>query len=244
LLAPSIIILDDIDLSIGSRGKGVHPERLQDFLDVLDGAEKLSKNVGIIATTNSTALLDMAAQRPGRFDKILLFNELTRDNIKNIILKSLFDNFKIKSKTNKFVNVMTDSEVVNILFNKNVSGAYIYSTTKMMKLKIDMLKIENGIDVSWVVKEIETNLNTMNKLRNMDFLSDKINNSSTSGIGFENSAEDEEEEEESTETGYEYEVEDNPLMPEGGILRDMEEDIEYVRRQLTETVRNRARKSK
>ena len=186
----------------------------------------------------------MAAQRPGRFDKIILFNELTRDNIKNIILKSLFDNFKIKSKTNKFVNVMTDSEVVNLLFNKNVSGAYIYSTTKMMKLKIDMLKIENGIDVSWVVKEIETNLNTMNKLRNMDFLSDKINNSSTSGIGFENSAEDEEEEEESTETGYEYEVEDNPLMPEEGILRDMEEDIEYVRRQLTETVRNRARKSK
>lgn len=244
LLAPSIIILDDIDLSIGSRGKGVHAERLQDFLDVLDGAEKLSKNVGIIATTNSTALLDMAAQRPGRFDKILLFNELTKDNIKNIILKSLFDNFKIKSKTNKFVNVMTDSEVVNLLFNKNVSGAYIYSTTKMMKLKIDMLKIEDGIDVSWVVKEIETNLNTMNKLRNMDFLSDKINNSSTSGIGFENSAEDVEEEEEVTETGYEYEVDDYPLVPEEGLLRDMEEDIEYVRRQLTETVRNRARKSK
>jgi hypothetical protein len=114
----------------------------------------------------------------------------------------------------------------------------------MMKLKIDMLKIEDGIDVSWVVKEIETNLNTMNKLRNMDFLSDKINNSSTSGIGFENSAEDVEEEEEVTETGYEYEVDDYPLVPEEGLLRDMEEDIEYVRRQLTETVRNRARKSK
>jgi SpoVK/Ycf46/Vps4 family AAA+-type ATPase len=245
LLAPSIIILDDIDLSIGSRGKGVNPERLQDFLDVLDGAEKLSKNVGIIATTNSTALLDMAAQRPGRFDKIILFNELTRDNIKNIILKSLFDNFKIKSKTNKFVNVVTDSEVVNLLFNKNVSGAYIYSTAKMMKLKIDMLKIEESIDVSWVIKEVETNLNTMNKLRNMDFLSDKINNSSTSGIGFENSAEDLEEEEE-TETGYEYEEDEYPrLVPEEGLLRDMEEDIEYVRRKLTEaTVRNKSRKQK
>ena len=140
---------------------------------------------------------------------------------------------------------MTDSEVVNILFNKNVSGAYIYSTTKMMKLKIDMLKIEDGIDVSWVIKEIETNINTMNKLMNMDFLSDKIHNSSTSGIGFENSTEDVEEEEEvEAETGYEYEIDDYPLAPEEGLLRGMEEDIEYVRRQLTETVRNRARKSK
>jgi len=83
----------------------------------------------------------------------------------------------------------------------------------------------------------------MNKLRNMDFLSDKINNSSTSGIGFENSAEDVEEEEEVT-TEYEYEEDDYPLAPEEGLLRGMEEDIEYVRRQLTETVRNRARKSK
>jgi SpoVK/Ycf46/Vps4 family AAA+-type ATPase len=190
-------------LSIGSRGKGVHAERLQDFLDVLDGAEKLSKNVGIIATTNSTALLDMAAQRPGRFDKIILFNELTRDNIKNIILKSLADNFKLKSKSNKIINLMTDYGVVNALFTKNVSGAYVYSITKMIKLKIDMLKLEESIDVDWIVKEIESNLQTMSKLRNMDFLSDKINNSS-SNIGFETeqSSDDYYEEEEEYEEDY------------------------------------------
>ena len=138
---------------------------------------------------------------------------------------------------------MTDPEVVNILFNKNVSGAYVYSTTKMMKLKIDMLKIEEGIDVSWIIKEIETNLNTMNKLRNMDFLCDKINNSSTSGIGFENSAEDVEEEEEVT-TEYEYEEDDYPSLVDDGIdiPRNMNEDIEYVRRKLNETVKSRIRK--
>jgi hypothetical protein len=111
----------------------------------------------------------------------------------------------------------------------------------MMKLKIDMLKIEESIDVSWVVKEIETNLNTMNKLRNMDFLSDKINNASTSGIGFENSAEDLEEEE---STDYDYEEEDYPSLvdEEIDIPISMNEDIEYVRRKLTQTVKDRIRK--
>jgi len=232
LLAPSIIILDDIDLSIGSRGKGVHAERLQDFLDVLDGAEKLSKNVGIIATTNSTALLDMAAQRPGRFDKIILFNELTRDNIKNIILKSLSDNFRIKSKSNKIVNIMTEYSVVNSLFTKNVSGAYVYSITKMIKLKIDMLKTESSTDANWVVKEIESNLQTMSKLRNMDFLSDKINNSSTS-IGFET--------EQSSDDYYEEELEEDYVLHEETesdedffpSLRGLEpEDVEHFKREL------------
>jgi hypothetical protein len=228
LLAPSIIILDDIDLSIGSRGKGVHPERLQDFLDVLDGAEKLSKNVGIIATTNSTSLLDMAAQRPGRFDKIILFNELTRDNIKNIIAKSLRDNFKIKSKNNKILNVMTDYSVVNTLFTRNVSGSYIYNITKMIKLKINMLKLEEKFDVAWIIKEIENNLQTMSKLKNMDFLSDKINNSSTN-LGFE-----------STEDSEEYQEEE--LLEESMYLEEEEypgikEDIDYVKERLRDVGR-------
>jgi hypothetical protein len=223
LLAPSIIILDDIDLSIGSRGKGVNPERLQDFLDVLDGAEKMSKNVGIIATTNSTALLDMAAQRPGRFDKIILFNELTRDNIKNIIIKSLTDNFKIKSKTNNFVKVLTENAVVNTLFTKNVSGSYVYSITKMIKLKVDMLQLDSDFDVDWVVKEVESNLQTMSKLRNMDFLSDKINNSSSS-LGFET----EDSNDDISEEYYEEELNCDSEYPP---LLDREE-IEIVRQRL------------
>ena len=39
-------------------------------------ADKLPKDVGIVATTNAAHLLDLAAQRPGRFDKVLLFDKL------------------------------------------------------------------------------------------------------------------------------------------------------------------------
>jgi len=48
---PKKIIFDDIDLSLGSRSRGAYSERLQDFLDVLDGTEKLLENVGMIAST-------------------------------------------------------------------------------------------------------------------------------------------------------------------------------------------------
>lgn len=184
LLAPSIVILDDIDLSLGSRNKGVFPERLQDFLDILDGTEKLNKNVGIIATTNSTALLDLAAQRPGRFDKILLFNQLTKDNVKSIVLKSLKDNFKIKSAGNKFVSLFSDSKIINLLFNSSVTGAYIYTTTRMLKMKIDMLRINDTVDIEWLVKEIRSSMDTISKVKNADFLNDKLSNS-TKNIGFE-----------------------------------------------------------
>ena len=140
LLAPSILMIDDIDLSLGSRNKGVHAERLQDFLDILDGTEKLKKNVGVIATTNSTALLDLAVQRPGRFDKVLMFDELNIDNIKNIILKSLKDNFKIKSEKNRIVSLFTDPKLIKLFFDSAVTGAYIYSKIKILKIKVDMLK--------------------------------------------------------------------------------------------------------
>jgi len=225
LLSPSIIILDDVDLSIGARNKGVHSERLQDFLDVLDGTEKISKNVGIIATTNSTALLDMAAQRPGRFDKIILFNELSKDNIKNIILKSLRDNFPTDSNISQISNIMTDKHIINTLYTKSVSGAYIYNIIKNSKLKIDMLKLQDKVDVGWIVKEIENNLQTLDKLKNMDFLSDKLSNNSSS-LGFD--AGDEYEEDDYEENSYPEEVDIN---------LDIDDDIEYMRKRLNDSLR-------
>ena len=188
LLAPSIIIFDDVDLSIGSRNKGVSPERLQDFLDVLDGTKKLPKNVGIVATTNSTALLDLAAQRPGRFDKVLLFNQLTKENVKNIVLKSLKDNFKIRSQSNKLVSLFSSDKIIDLMFNSSVTGAFIYNTTYILKMKIDLLKMSNNVDSDWVIKEIKATLATTKKVKNTDFLNDKLANSSK-GMGFDDESE-------------------------------------------------------
>lgn len=186
LLAPCVIILDDIDLALGSRTNGlINPERLQVFLDVLDGTDKVSDKVGIIATTNSIQLLDLAAQRPGRFDKILSFDSLTKENVKNIILKSLKSNFT-SSQVNELVSMFIDSSVVDLLHENRVTGSYIYNFIKMLNLRIQVLgrKIED-ISPAWICDEIKSEVEKIERIKNNNYLSDKINiEGSKSKIGF------------------------------------------------------------
>lgn len=181
LLAPTIFIFDDIDLSLGSRNRGYFSENLQLFLDVLDGTEKLPSNVGIIATTNSTSLLDLAAQRPGRFDKYLSFDELSKDNIKNIILKSLKCNDPNASAERK--KVFSGSNVVDMFFNKRVTGAYIFTSVKMLNLRMNMLQL-GDMSSKWIADEISKEINISDKNKNKNFLDDKLSNSGAGSIGF------------------------------------------------------------
>lgn len=181
LLAPSLIIFDDIDLSLGSRRAGVHPERLQDFLDVLDGTDKVAETVGMIATTNSVQLLDLAAQRPGRFDKVLSFDELTLDNIRRVILKSL--KHKKVNLTSPVAKMFTDKKIISLFASNKSTGAHIYSSIKMLKTRIDLLKLNVTVDV--LVEELSKEIKISEKIKKADFLNDKLN-SSIEHIGFLN----------------------------------------------------------
>lgn len=170
LLAPSLIIFDDIDLSLGSRTKGGVSRSLGTFLDALDGTDKISAGVGIIATTNSIDLLDLAAQRPGRFDKIMSFDEITPDNIKNIILKSLkfnFGNGKNHPATKKF----SDPKVVDFFYEAKLTGSHVYTYVKQIMRKIDTLDIVD-YDADWIVKELDNELVTVRTITNSRYLKD------------------------------------------------------------------------
>lgn len=152
LLAPSLVIFDDIDLSLGSRNKGGVSRSLGTFLDALDGTDKLSDSVGIIATTNSLELLDTAAQRPGRFDKLMSFEYLTKDNIKNIILKSL-RKFEL-SDAHPVSKVFTEQNILDFYHDNRLTGSHIFSYTKMIMRKIDVLD-KKDFHSKWIIKEIE-----------------------------------------------------------------------------------------
>jgi len=181
VLAPSVIILDDIDLSLGDRNKGSFSMLMGDFLDVMDGTDKLAKNVGVIATTNAAHLLDLAAQRPGRFDKTLLFDDITADNIKNIILKSLKNNFKIKS--GPIVKLYTNKRIVSKFYDSGVSGAHVYNAISMLKLRYDTLKTKN-VSVDMIIGSIESELKVIAKIRKVSYLKEKYDRSEQS-IGFQ-----------------------------------------------------------
>jgi hypothetical protein len=182
LLAPSLVIFDDIDLSLGSRSKGGVSSGLAQFLDVLDGTEKIRKDVGIIATTNSIQLLDMAAQRPGRFDKLLSFDSLTLTNIKDIILKSLNRNFDLEEKsisTQPFIH----PSVIQKFYNSKVTGSHVYNSVKMLMLRIETLELKN-VTPTWIVEEITNEIETIKRIRKTEFLTDTMSSREEKAIGF------------------------------------------------------------
>lgn len=183
VLAPSLILLDDIDLSLGDRNKGAYSTLMGDFLDVMDGTDKLAKNVGVIATTNAAHLLDLAAQRPGRFDKTLLFDDITKDNIKNIIKKSLKVNFNIED--GEVVDMYTDVKIINKFYDAAVSGSHIYNTIKMLKLRYDTIK-EKNVTATKIVDSIEQELKVISKVRKVSHIKEKFERSS-GGVGFRTS---------------------------------------------------------
>lgn len=188
VLAPSLIIFDDIDLSLGDRNKMAYSMLLGDFLDVLDGTDKLSNDVGVIATTNAAHLLDLAAQRPGRFDKTLLFDNLTKDNIKNIINKSLRVNFNVTDK--ETINLYTDKKIINAFYDAGVTGSHIFNSIKMLKLRYDTLNVED-VDSEKIINGITTELDVISKIRKISHIKEKMDRHTA--VGF-NSYHDEDDE--------------------------------------------------
>lgn len=170
LLAPSLIVFDDLDLSLGSRTKGGVSRSLGTFLDALDGTDKISAGVGIIATTNSIQLLDLAAQRPGRFDKIMSFDKITKENIRDIILKSLKFNFGF-GKSHPATKKFADDKVVELFYESKLTGSHVYIYTKQIMRKIETLEIKK-YDANWIIEEIEDELTTVRTITNSHYLQD------------------------------------------------------------------------
>lgn len=190
VLAPALIIFDDIDLSLGDRNKGAYSQLLGDFLDVLDGTDKLAKDVGIIATTNAAHLLDLAAQRPGRFDKTLLFDNITKDNIKNIIAKSLRVNFSISDA--KIVELYTNVKIVKTFYDAGVTGSHVFNTIKMLKLRYDTIGIVD-VTVEKIIEGINSEIEVIKKVRKISFLKENLERSSGS-IGYKGKNDEEDNE--------------------------------------------------
>jgi SpoVK/Ycf46/Vps4 family AAA+-type ATPase len=75
----AVIIMDDIDLFLGSREKGSYTRLLGEFLAFFDGVKK--RSISLLASTNDKGLVDAAAERPGRFNLTLDYTYLTDEQI-------------------------------------------------------------------------------------------------------------------------------------------------------------------
>ena len=68
-LAPAIVVIDDLDLVVGSRGAGA--EQLHGFLGSMDEVMTSREGVVVLASTNAPGSIDPAAIRASRFDAVI-----------------------------------------------------------------------------------------------------------------------------------------------------------------------------
>ena len=183
ILAPSLVILDDLDLYLVDRNSGGTSKLLGAFLDILDGVDKLPNNVGVIASTNAPHLIDLAAQRPGRFNNVLFFDELEPDNIMNIIKKSLNQmNKEYKNVTKEDIKLLTDKKLIKHFKDSGSTGAYIYETVKNIKHKQDI--VGDDLILKDVISEIDKNYKLLQKKLDATQIKSKLSGNGSGDLGF------------------------------------------------------------
>lgn len=184
-LAPSLIIFDDIDLSLGDRNKNNNTNLLGDFLSVLDGVDKIPDNVGIISSTNATHLIDLAAQRPGRFNKLLFFGSLTKENIVGIVKKAL------NNLNEKYGNIgevdyerFTDPKLIQFFESKKLPGAHIYETIVGTKNDLD-IDGDEGFTIDGLIEKLTKSNDILEKKLSEREIKSSLDGKQDNGFGFQ-----------------------------------------------------------
>ena len=132
-----VIIMDDIDLYIGSRDNGSYTRLLGQFLSFFDGVKK--RKISLLASTNDKGLVDKAAERPGRFNFTLDYTFLNAEQIIKVCEIHLPAKWQIK-------------EIYEALSNKingrkaNITGAFIANLA-------DNIKEMSEDDPEWTVDD-------------------------------------------------------------------------------------------
>lgn len=90
----AVIIMDDVDLFLGSRDHGSYTSLLGQFLSFFDGVKK--RNISLLASTNDKGLVDKAAERPGRFNFTLDYTFLDDEQIIKVCKIHLDEKWQIE----------------------------------------------------------------------------------------------------------------------------------------------------
>lgn len=112
----SVIIMDDIDLYLGSRDNGSYTRLLGQFLSFFDGVKK--RKISLLASTNDKGLVDKAAERPGRFNFTLDYSFLDEEQIRKVCNIHLPEKWRIEEVYEALTGKINGKKV-------NITGAFI-----------------------------------------------------------------------------------------------------------------------
>jgi SpoVK/Ycf46/Vps4 family AAA+-type ATPase len=119
-----VIIMDDIDLYLGSRDRGNYTQLLGQFLSFFDGVKK--RKISLLASTNDKGLVDKAAERPGRFNMTLDYTFLTEEQVISVCKIHLPVEYQIED-VYKTLNGSINGKKANI------TGAFIANLAENIK---------------------------------------------------------------------------------------------------------------
>jgi len=119
-----VIIMDDIDLFLGSRDKGSYTMLLGQFLSFFDGVKK--RKISLLASTNDKGLVDKAAERPGRFNMTIDYGFLNEEQIVKVCQIHLPEKWQIKEVYDALVGKINGKEV-------KITGAFIANLADNIK---------------------------------------------------------------------------------------------------------------
>lgn len=119
-----VIIMDDIDLYLGSRDNGSYTRLLGQFLSFFDGVKK--RKISLLASTNDKGLVDKAAERPGRFNFTLDYNFLDAEQIVKVCNIHLPEKWRIQEVYDALTEKINGKKV-------NITGAFIANLADNIK---------------------------------------------------------------------------------------------------------------
>jgi hypothetical protein len=112
----AVIIMDDIDLYLGSRDNGSYTRLLGQFLSFFDGVKK--RKISLLASTNDKGLVDKAAERPGRFNFTLDYSFLSNEQIVKVCNIHLPEKWRVQEVYDALTGNINGKKV-------NITGAFI-----------------------------------------------------------------------------------------------------------------------
>ena len=120
----AVIIMDDIDLYLGSRDNGSYTRLLGQFLSFFDGVKK--RKISLLASTNDKGLVDKAAERPGRFNFTLDYSFLDEKQIEKVCNIHLGEKWRTQEVYDALTGTINGKKV-------NITGAFIANLADNIK---------------------------------------------------------------------------------------------------------------
>ncbi len=139
----AVIIMDDIDLFLGSRENGSYTRLLGQFLSFFDGVKK--RKISLLASTNDKGLVDKAAERPGRFNMTLDYGFLNEEQIIEVCQIHLPKKWLIKEVYDALKGKINGKDI-------KITGAFIANLSENIR---EMTEDDENWDVNDTVSLIE-----------------------------------------------------------------------------------------